>query len=140
MNKLIRQAAANYRRLSIWLICGMTLPFLLSLSVSQSNLSVVLPLVISVIFSIVVSIAYVSAWKYVASTSPTQLSKFYMAAMLLRVLAGAMVLLSYCLISRQRDNILHFTIVFSIFYVVMLVFDTAYFARIEKKNALNNQK
>ena len=97
---------------------------------------VVNPLVVSAIFSLVASTAYGEAWKAVAKSSPANLAKFYLAALVLKLMAGTLVFLIYVLVC-DKQNILGFTAIFALFYVVLLVFDCIYFARVEKKNRLS---
>jgi len=44
-----------------------------------------------------------------------------------------MVAVVFCVVSRDRESIINFIIVFAVFYVVMLIFDGVFFARLEKK-------
>ena len=90
----------------------------------------------SAIFSLVASTAYGEAWKAVAKSSPANLAKFYMAALVIKMIAGTLVFLIYVLVC-DRQNILGFTVIFALFYVMLLVFDCIYFARVEKKNRLS---
>lgn len=93
---------------------------------------VVNPLVVSAIFSLAASTAYGEAWKAVAKSSPANLARFYMAALVIKMIAGTLVFLIYVLVC-DRQNILGFTVIFALFYVMLLVFDCIYFARVEKK-------
>ena len=97
---------------------------------------VVNPLIVSAIFSLVASTAYGEAWKAVAKSSPANLAKFYLAALVLKLMAGTLVFLIYVLVC-DRQNILGFTVIFALFYVMLLVFDCIYFARVEKKSRLS---
>lgn len=97
---------------------------------------VVNPLVVSAIFSLAASTAYGEAWKAVAKSSPANLARFYLAALVLKLMAGTLVFLIYVLVC-DKQNILGFTAIFALFYVVLLVFDCIYFARVEKKNRLS---
>ena len=56
--------------------------------------------------------------------------------MMLKMMAGVLVFLIYVLVC-DKQNILGFTVIFALFYVVLLVFDCIYFARVEKKNRLS---
>ena len=77
-----------------------------------------------------------SCRKAVAKSSPANLAKFYLAALVLKLMAGTLVFLIYVLVC-DKQNILGFTAIFALFYVVLLVFDCIYFARVEKKNRLS---
>lgn len=136
----IRQASIRYKQISLWLTAAVALAVLfacrLSAQCDDMIAQVVNPLVVSAIFSLVASTAYGEAWKAIAKSSPANLAKFYLAAMVLKMMAGVLVFLIYILVC-DRQNILGFTAIFALFYVVLLVFDCIYFARVEKKNRLS---
>lgn len=136
----IRQASIRYKQISLWLTAAVALAVLfacrLSAQCDDMIAQVVNPLVVSAIFSLVASTAYGEAWKAVAKSSPANLARFYMAALVLKLMSGTLVFLIYVLVC-DRQNILGFTAIFALFYVVLLVFDCIYFARVEKKNRLS---
>lgn len=136
----IRQASIRYKQISLWLTAAVALVVLfacrLSAQCDDMIAQVVNPLVVSAIFSLVASTAYGEAWKAVAKSSPANLAKFYLVAMMLKMMAGVLVFLIYVLVC-DKQNILGFTVIFALFYVVLLVFDCIYFARVEKKNRLS---
>lgn len=136
----IRQASIRYKQISLWLTAAVALAVLfacrLSAQCDDMIAQVVNPLVVSAIFSLVASTAYGEAWKAVAKSSPANLAKFYMAALVIKMVACTLVFLIYVLVC-DKQNILGFTAIFALFYVVLLVFDCIYFARVEKKNRLS---
>ena len=136
----IRQASIRYKQISLWLTAAVALAVLfacrLSAQCDDMIAQVVNPLVVSAIFSLVASTAYGEAWKAVAKSSPANLAKFYMAALVIKMIAGTLVFLIFVLVC-DRQNILGFTVIFAPFYVMLLVFDCIYFARVEKKNRLS---
>ncbi len=136
----IRQASIRYKQISLWLTAAVALAVLfacrLSAQCDDMIAQVVNPLVVSAIFSLAASTAYGEAWKAVAKSSPANLARFYMAALVLKLMSGTLVFLIYVLVC-DRQNILGFTAIFALFYVVLLVFDCIYFARVEKKNRLS---
>ena len=136
----IRQASIRYKQISLWLTAAVALAVLfacrLSAQCDDMIAQVVNPLVVSAIFSLVASTAYGEAWKAVAKSSPANIARFYMAALVLKLMSGTLVFLIYVLVC-DRQNILGFTAIFALFYVVLLVFDCIYFARVEKKNRLS---
>ena len=138
----IRQASIRYKQISLWLTAAVALAVLfacrLSAQCDDMIAQVVNPLVVSAIFSLIASTAYGEAWKAIAKSSPANLAKFYLAAMVLKMMAGVLVFLIYILVC-DRQNILGFTAIFALFYVVLLVFDCIYFSRVEKKNNLNKK-
>ena len=136
----IRQASIRYKQISLWLTAAVALAVLfacrLSAQCDDMIAQVVNPLVVSAIFSLVASTAYGEAWKAVAKSSPANLAKFYLAALVLKLMAGTLVFFIYVLVC-DKQNILGFTVIFALFYVVLLVFDCIYFARVEKKTRLS---
>ena len=134
-----KQIAHRYRQISLWLTAGLVLAILLAcrISVQCDNIigQVVTPLCVSAIFSLVCNTAYGACWLAVAKSSPSNLAKFYLAASVLKMMAAALVFLVYVLVCDKSD-IVGFTAIFMLFYVVTLVFDCIYFVRIEKKSRL----
>ena len=136
----IKQINIKYKQISLWLTAAMTLIILFACRVSAQCddmiAQVVNPLVVSALFSIIASTAYGEAWKAIAKSSPANLAKFYLAALVIKMVAGTLVFLVYVLLC-DKQNILGFTAIFALFYVALLVFDCIYFARVEKKNRLS---
>ena len=135
----IKQVGRKYKQISLWLTAAMALAILFACRISAQCdhiiAQVVNPLVVSAIFSLVASTAYGEAWTSVAKSSPANLAKFYLAASALKMMLGAVVFLVYVVVC-DKANILGFAAIFALFYVVLLVFDCIYFARVEKKNKL----
>lgn len=136
----IKQINIKYKQISLWLTAAMTLIILFACRVSAQCddmiAQVVNPLVVSALFSIIASTAYGEAWKAIAKSSPANLAKFYLAALVIKMVAGSLVFLVYVLLC-DKQNILGFTAIFALFYVALLVFDCIYFARVEKKSRLS---
>ena len=105
---------------------------LLGISICDAQ-QLVNPVLISVIYALVTNWAYGLSWKAVANSSPNTLSKFYLAASAIRMLAGVLVAVVFCVMNDDREAIINFIIVFSAFYIAMLVFDGVFFARQERK-------
>lgn len=135
--QVIRQTSLRYKQVTLWLTAGLALAILFGCRVSASCdcilPQVVNPLVVSAIFSLVSSVAYGEAWQAIAKASPANLTKFYLAASAMKMMAAAVVFLIYVAVC-DKSNILGFTAIFVLFYVVLLVFDCIFFARTEKKN------
>ena len=133
----IKQIGLKYKQISLWITAGVTLAVLFACRVSAQcdNIiaQVVTPLVVSAIFTLVASTANIEGWMAVAKSSPANLAKFYLVASALKMMAAAIVFLIY-VVSCDKSNIIGFTAIFVLFYVVLLVFDCIYFARVEKKN------
>lgn len=88
---------------------------------------------IAAAYSIAGAAAYSLAWYATATRGAEYLVRFHLTASALRVLAALTVLAAYCLVVRDRTDIIRFAIVFLAFYAAMLVFDTVYLTR--KKTA-----
>lgn len=129
----IKVETRRYEKLSLWIIATITLVGLIAMNVF-GLFSLLIPFIISALYSIVITFAYSKAWKAVAKTSPNSLTKFYLAASAFRMFFSAFVILVFCIISRQRDAILEFVTVFIIFYIILLIFDCVFFAWLEKRN------
>lgn len=138
----IKQTSIRYKQISLWLTAGMALAILFACRVSASCDDIfprlVNPLVVSALFSLVCSTAYGEAWQAIAKSSPANLAKFYLAASAMKMMAAAVVFLIYVVVC-DKQNILGFAAIFVLFYVVLLVFDCIFFARVEKKSKLNKE-
>lgn len=134
-SKQIQATASRYKQISLWLTAGLVIAILIVCRVSKACdeilPGVVTPLVVSALFSLIASTAYGEAWKAIAMKSPANLAKFYLAASALKMMLGAVTfLVSVVLI--PKASIIGFTAVFMLFYIILLVFDCIYFARIER--------
>ena len=88
---------------------------------------------ISAVFHVVCSTAYIGGWLALARRSPQTLPKYYLAGSAFRLMAAAAVLLVFCVVKRDDPGAIKwFSIVFIIFYLVMLVFDAIFFAKVSK--------
>ena len=95
-------------------------------------------LAVSVVFHAVCSTAYIQGWRAIARRSPDVLPKYYLAGSAFRLMAAAIVLLVVCVVKRADiDAIRWFSIVFIVYYLVMLIFDALFFAKVSKNS--NNE-
>ncbi len=130
---LVKQISGKYYKYSLRIIVGIALLSLLIVSVRFSINAFAIPLVVSVLFSILSSWGYGAAWKSVAKSSPKNLTKLYLASSIFRLLLAGIVVIIYCLINRgEKEVILEFIIIFCTYYVALLIFDCIYFAKVEK--------
>ena len=145
---LINEIGHKYYKLSLWIIVGLSLMFLLLLGgTSYWNTSMLYAILISAVFSFFTSVAYIASWKGIAKNSPSTLTKFYLVAPVLRMMAAVLVILIYYVVNRNATNydgspairglMLSFTFIFLAYYVAMLILDCVYFATIEKRNKLH---
>jgi hypothetical protein len=110
-----------------------TLFFTLSMYIGTLTVGMERYGLISAGFHILCSAAYIGGWQALARRSPETLPKYYLAGSAFRLMAAAAVLLVYCVVKRDNpEAIKWFSIVFIIFYLVMLVFDAIFFAKVSK--------
>lgn len=138
---LIDNTSRRYCKYGIWLISALTFAVIIAISVNWLDISLVSALAVSALYSIIVNLAYGSLWKRIAKSAPGTMAKFYLAASALRLITAALVVIVFCVINRSdKELIRNFIFVFFAFYLVMLVFDSVFFARIEKNNNLKIEK
>ena len=131
---MTKDVVNTYLRQSICLTAGMTLLALLYVNLKGDMELMTLPICISAVFQLVACIAYGLVWKWVSATSPASLPTLYMAASALRMFAAVVVVMAYCLLTNNRDSIRFFVVTFLIYYFVILIYDTWYFVKVEKRN------
>ena len=123
----------TYLRQSICLIAGLTLLALLYVNLKGDVALMTMPICISAVFQLVACIAYGLVWKWVSSSSPASLPTLYMAASACRMFVAIVIVLAYCFMADNQASIKFFVITFLIYYFVILIYDTWYFVRIEKR-------
>lgn len=132
----IKTISKAYYKMSLWVVCGSMLLALFIMQVARLQYLVNAALV-SAVYSFVCNLLYGQAWKATARTSPNSLAKFYLAASGLRMLASLIVVvLALILLRPDRQMMLGFSMIFVAFYLVMLLFDTIFFTRIERKHKI----
>ena len=121
-----------YNKVSLWLITTALLIGLLMMQVF-SDLHLVNSLLFAAAYSLVVTFIYGRCWKSLALRSPNVLTRFYMAASALRMLLALSVVFVGALILRDsRSQLLGFVGIFVSFYLLLLIFDSLFFVKIEK--------
>ena len=131
---MIKDVVNTYLWQSICLIAAMSLLFLLCVNLWGDKEQMTVPVCISAVFQLVACIIYAFVWKWVRSTSPNSLPTLYMAASAFRMFAAIVTVLVFCFMNASQNSILSFVVIFLIYYFVVLIFDTWYFVKIEKKN------
>ena len=132
----IDNIAKRYYQRGVWLMAAITLVALAVMNVLMDT-SLVNALVVSVLFNLVSTIAYSVSWKAVAKSSPDNLAKFYLAATVIRMLIALAVATVVIVLTEDKQEATRFAVVFVIFYLAMLTYDTIYFSRVEKNNKTN---
>ncbi len=121
----IRKTSREY---IIW-----TLFFTLSLFCGTVSFDMFSYGLISALFHFIFSAAYIWGWQMLARRSPDILPKYYLAGSAFRLMAAAIVLLVFCVVNRgDIETIKWFSVVFIIFYLVILLFDAIFFAKVSK--------
>lgn len=128
----LNKVSSRFRKISIGIIAGLSL-LLLLLSNVFSEFNFIHGILVGTVYSIIFSTAYLESWRVVTVKAPSATTKFYLVFMALRFILGALVILSYCLLNNKREAIIGFVTVFSVYYLVMMIFETSYFVIIEQK-------
>jgi hypothetical protein len=130
---MTKNVVNTYLRQSICLIAGLTLLALLYVNLKGDMGLMTMPIFISAVFQLVACIAYGLVWKWVSSSSPASLPTLYMAASAFRMFVGIVIVLAYCFVADDQTSIKFFVVTFLIYYFVILIYDTWYFVKIEKR-------
>ena len=128
----LNKVSSRFRKISIGIIAGLSL-LLLLLSNVFSEFNFIHGILVGAVYSIIFSTAYLESWRVVTVKVPSATTKFYLVFMVLRFILGALVILSYCLLNNKREAIIGFVTVFSVYYLVTMIFETSYFVIIEQK-------
>lgn len=128
----LNKVSSRFRKISIGIIAGLSL-LLLLLSNVFWEFNFIHGILVGAVYSIIFSTAYLESWRVVTVKAPSATTKFYLVFMVLRFILGALVILSYCLLNNKREAIIGFVTVFSVYYLVMMIFETSYFVIIEQK-------
>lgn len=132
-NNMMRKAAVTYIIQSLTIIAVMTVLALLSAGVWGSLSMIGVPLAVAAGFQVLACLTYGLAWRAVASSSSASLPMFYLAASGLRMIAGIATVLIYLFLADDEMQIRFFVFLFLAYYLVLLIYDTLYFVRVEKK-------
>lgn len=122
----------RYLRQSVWLTAGLTLVGLLVMTVFRKD-SLLAPIVVSAVFSVVIETVDSVVWRKVANRNPEGLTSFYTAVSGFRMLLALATMLIYYIVVGS-DGMLEFFLVFMSFYVVMLIHHATFFARISNRS------
>lgn len=118
----------NYWRNSLWIVVAMALVALIVVQVYNLNY-LILPVVVSSVFSLVTAFAYSFAWRLIALKHPDSLTAFYSAGSGFRFLLALVTIFAYYM-AKGHTAMLPFMIVFMIAYLVMLAYHTMYFSKV----------
>ena len=130
---MTKNVVNTYLRQSICLIAGLTLMALLYVNLKGDMELMTMPICISAVFQLVACLAYGLVWEWVSTSSPDSLPTLYMAASAFRMFVGIVIVLAYCFLTDDQASIKFFVVTFLIYYFVILIYDTWYFVKIEKR-------
>ena len=133
----VNKVYKKYYKNNLWIIAGLYLIGLLVVQLTQQTAYINL-LTISAVYSLITSSIYGGAWKVIASQSPTVMNNFYLAGSGFRMLLAFLTVVVYAMVVKERAMVIGFVVIFMIFYLVLLAFDTIYFYKVEKNNKINN--
>lgn len=87
---------------------------------------------ISLAYTLLATLAFVAGYRALRH-SDKALTLYGLVAMVLRMLSAALVVIVFLVLVDDMDFRLTFIITFSIFYLLMLVFDVVFYIRSQKK-------
>ena len=128
----IDKLCMSYLRQELCLAVGL---FLISLLVMQVWFidGLLIPAIVSVLFTLVVSGAIGLIWRRVAKRSPESLPTFFTAVSGFRMLLALAAMFVYYLVF-GRSAMLLFFVVFMVFYFVSLAHHSIFFARVSNRS------
>lgn len=133
----VNKVYKKYYKNNLWIIAGLYLIGSLVVQLTQQTAYINL-LTISAVYSLITSSIYGGVWKAIASQSPTVMNNFYLAGSGFRMLLAFLTVVVYAMVVKERAMVIGFVVIFMIFYLVLLAFDTVYFYKVEKNNKINN--
>ncbi len=128
----IDKLSMSYLRQELFLAVGL---FLLTLVVMQVWFveGLLVPAIVSVVFTLVVSGTIGLVWRRVAKRSPESLPTFFTAVSGFRMLLALAAMFVYYL-ACGRSAMLLFFVVFMVFYFVSLAHHSIFFARVSNRS------
>lgn len=136
----IDKVAKKYEQLSLWLTTGLAMAGMIVYSV-YPLVAVRFPdfisaIILTVVYQLVACFAYGRVWQAVVKSSPVMLTRFYLVGSILKLMTAALTFLVGALLF-GKAKVVGFTVVFMTFFILHLILDCVYFARIEKQNITN---
>ena len=127
-DKEIDKVSLRYAKQELWLTVSVFLIALVVMRVCYLD-QLLVPAIVSALFSLVLSGLEAWMWGRVAKRSQEGLTTFYSAASGFRLLLALATMFVYYLIA-GRDAMLVFFIVFMVFYIILLLHTSVFFARV----------
>lgn len=128
----IDKLSKQFIKQELYITVGLTLIGLLIMRIWFLD-KLLIPLVVSALYTLVVSTACGLIWRRVATHCPDSLPTYYTASSGFRMLLALAVMLVYYLIA-GRSSMLVFILVFMTFYLVSLAHHSIFFARVSNRS------
>ena len=128
----IDKLCMSYLRQELCLAVGLFLISLLVMQVWYID-GLLIPAIVSVLFTLVVSGAIGLIWRRVAKRSPESLPTFFTAVSGFRMLLALAAMFVYYLVF-GRSAMLLFFVVFMVFYFVSIIHHSIFFARVSNRS------
>ena len=130
MTQDVRKLSKGYLKQGLFLTVGLSLITLLVMQVWYLDL--IIPVLISAVFTLAVYLVIGLVWRQVALSTPENLPTFFTAVSGFRLLLALAVMFVYYAIG--KDSMLRFFLVFMAFYVVALAHHSIFFARVSNRS------
>ena len=130
MTQDVRKLSKGYLKQGLFLTVGLSLITLLVMQVWYLDL--IIPVLISAVFTLAVYLVIGLVWRQVALSTPENLPTFFTAVSGFRLLLALAVMFVYYAI--DKDSMLRFFLVFMAFYVVALALHSIFFARVSNRS------
>lgn len=127
----INNSSKRYWKHSLWLTVSLALVTLIVMQAFRLH-QLTIPLMVSSIFSLVLSFSYSFFWRLIAIKYPDNLTAFYTASSGLRMLLALIVMLVYYL-AAGRSLMFPFLVVFMTFYMAMLIYHAIFVSKVTNK-------
>lgn len=131
MNDIVRQSN-TYIRQQLWIIVALTIVGLFVMQVWHVD-TLLVPMIVSAVFMLIISMVYGYLWRGVALKSPDNLTTFYSATSGFRMLLALVTMGVYYLVP-GRGTMLTFVLVFMAYYMICLAHHTIFFARLTNRS------
>lgn len=129
--------ASLYNKVALWIIAALTFIGLLAERIAVRD-AFTYSIVFSAVYFLVVTLANGFCWRKAARKAGNSLTRFYFASSAVRMLLAFVILLvGFFILRGDKTRLLGFTLVFAIYYMLLLIFDCIFFSQIEKKHLIN---
>lgn len=127
MSELAKKVSRHWKH-SLWVVVIMALAALMVMNI-RNDTSMVEQLILTVAFSLVSAGSFVAIELHAAKKGGLAMMKMFFVHSTLRMIAAAVAIIIYAnakgwLQSEDRKPLLAFVILFAVFYLTLLVFDT----------------